>query len=74
MKNYFLTLFIVATTILNAQEAIIKGVVTTNDNIPVEGVSITYLTNGTTTNKKGKFQLTIPANQEITISFRHLSF
>lgn len=59
--------------VTNAQTARIKGIILDNNNRPVEGVSINYQENGTTTNENGFYVLTIPANQKISISFTHIS-
>ena len=57
-----------------AQKATVKGIVTTSKNKPIEGVDITFLNNGTTTNSLGEYTLEIPADKEISIKFSHLSF
>ena len=43
-------------------------------NLPIENVTITYGTQGTKTSKDGDFTIQIPANQEITLTFSHISF
>ena len=68
----FLLLFL--TISLSAQTATIKGVIKNIDKKPIEGVSITYLNYGTTSNKNGAYELNIPANVEISILFSHVSY
>ncbi|MFO7674561.1 MAG: carboxypeptidase-like regulatory domain-containing protein [Lutibacter sp.] len=75
LKSATLTLcFLVATTFLTAQTATVKGVLKTNSKSPVEGVAITYLNTGTTSDEKGEYVLKIPANAEIKITFSHISY
>jgi hypothetical protein len=65
---------LLATSLITAQTATVKGVLKTNKNTPIEGVAITYLNTGTTSDKNGEYRLTIPANTEISLTFRHISF
>ncbi|MBE0424982.1 MAG: carboxypeptidase-like regulatory domain-containing protein, partial [Lutibacter sp.] len=75
LKTATLTLcFLLATTLLTAQTATVKGVLKTNSKIPIEGVAITFLNTGTTSDEKGEYVLKIPANTEITITFSHISY
>jgi len=74
LKTATLILFLLVTATVTSQNAIIKGVVKNTHKIPIEGVSITYSKYGTTTNKKGEYQLTVPATVNLTITFSHLSF
>jgi len=66
--------FLLATTLLTAQTATVKGVLKTSNKIPVEGVAITFLNTGTTSDENGEYVLKIPANTEITVIFSHISF
>ena len=66
--------FLLAATFLSAQTATVKGVLKTNSKTPIEGVAITYLNTGTTSDENGEYILKIPANAEITITFSHISF
>lgn len=57
----------------NAQTAKILGVVLDENNMPVESVSIRYNeTNGTTTDINGYYDLIVPANKKITLTFSHI--
>lgn len=66
--------FLLATTLITAQTATVKGVLKTNSKTPLEGVAITYLNTGTTSDEKGEYVLKIPANTDITITFSHISY
>ena len=57
-----------------SQTATISGVILDEGNLPIENVTITYGTQGTKTSKDGDFTIQIPANQEITLTFSHISF
>lgn len=75
LKTATLTLcFLLASTLITAQTAIVKGVIKTSSKTPVEGVAITFLNTGTTSDENGEYLLKIPANTEITIKFSHISF
>lgn len=66
--------FLLATSLITAQTATVKGVLKTNIKTPIEGVAITYLNTGTTSDENGEYSLKIPANAEITITFSHISY
>lgn len=59
---------------LLAQRAILTGVVTSRDNVPIEGVNIRINENvGTGTDQKGWFRLGIN-NEHIQIEFLHINY
>lgn len=75
LKTATLTLcFLLATTVITAQTATVKGVLKTSNKTPIEGVAITYLNTGTTSDENGEYLLKIPANTEITLTFSHISY
>ncbi|VAV83943.1 putative ferric aerobactin receptor, partial [hydrothermal vent metagenome] len=57
-----------------AQTATLKGIILDNNNIPITNVNIKSGNDGTSTNNNGFYILKIPANQDVTIVFTHLSF
>lgn len=57
-----------------AQNATLKGTVKDSNKKPIEGVAVSYENHGTTTNKKGEYELSIPSNIEITVEFSHVSY
>ena len=67
------TVFFLITLAITAQTARIKGVVLDKNNRPVENVNVSYSNIGTQTNKNGFYDLKVPANQNITIIFTHIS-
>ncbi|MFK5958861.1 MAG: carboxypeptidase-like regulatory domain-containing protein [Lutibacter sp.] len=74
LKIVTLILFLIVTTTIVAQNSVIIGIVKNTDKEPIEGVAVSYLNNGTTTNNKGEFQLTVPGDIEIKVVFRHISY
>lgn len=76
MKTSTLTslfLFFVTTGTLLAQNATIKGVILDESNVPLSGVNVTYNVSGTLTDFNGYYLLEIPSNQDVTITFSHIS-
>jgi carboxypeptidase-like protein/TonB-dependent receptor-like protein len=74
LKTLILTLFLLITAPLIAQNAIIKGVVLNKNNIAIEGAAVSYLNQGTTTNKKGEYKLSVPGGSKIKVTFSHISY
>ena len=74
MKNLTLTLFLLFTGIICAQNAAVKGVIKNEFKKPIEGVAVTSGKYGTTTNHKGEYSLTVPADVEITIKLSHVTY
>lgn len=54
--------------------ATIKGKITNENNTPIEGVAISYLNKGTTTNKNGEYQFAIPIRKTVKVIFTHVSY
>ncbi len=73
-KFQFLTsLFILLPFFVFAQTGTLRGVILDEFNNPVDNVNIRVDDTGTTTNENGFFILKIPANQDITVTFTHIS-
>ncbi|KAB1070723.1 TonB-dependent receptor [Tamlana haliotis] len=68
------TLFFILCHISFGQTATIKGIILNENNLPVEQVNIKHKNDGTTTNKNGFYSITVPANQDISLVFTHLSY
>ncbi len=56
----------------NSPTATLHGIVFDTQNNPLLGAEIAYANHGTTSNKNGFYQLTIPANQSITITIAYI--
>jgi hypothetical protein len=74
LKTTTLFLFLFFSTFIFAQNATIKGVVTNNFKDPIEGVAVTSEKNGTVTNSKGEYSLSVTANTDLTIIFSHVTY
>ena len=74
MKHISLLLFIIPTIIFAQKTAIVKGTVTNKFEDPIEGVAISYLGKGTTTDKNGNYQFSIPIRKTVLITLSHLSY
>ena len=74
-KRYFLPVlaFLFCLTAFS-QTATIRGIVLDENQTPVPGTNISFGTDGDITNSNGFFQIEIPANQEITITFSYVGF
>lgn len=57
-----------------SQSGTLKGVILNDANNPIPNVNIKAQDKGTVTNENGFFILKIPADQEVTVVFSHLTF
>lgn len=57
-----------------SQSGTLKGVILDDANNPIPNVNIKAQDKGTVTNENGFFILKIPADQEVTVVFSHLTF
>ena len=74
-KNLLLlALFIFISINSFAQNAVIKGVILDENNIPISGLNVTYESNGALTDFDGYYLLEVPSNQDVTIIYSHVSF
>ena len=68
-------LFLLFPLVIFAQKtATVKGTILNKFNNPIEGVSISYLNKGTTTDKNGNYEFTIPIRKTVTATFTHVSY
>ena len=52
----------------------VKGTIINKFNDPIEGVTISYLNKGTTTDENGTYELKIPIRKTVTVTFSHVSY
>ena len=57
-----------------AQTATVRGVILDEKRLPVENVNIALNNRGTQSNANGFYQLTIAADEKVTITFSHISY
>lgn len=79
MQKIQLTLFLIlfSFSALSAQEtATVEGFVLDSNQNPIVTASVAVMgeSGGTITNEKGYYQLTVPANKQISIKFSHISY
>ncbi len=67
----FFTLFISSSTV--AQKALLKGIILDENNTPVQGANISFENSGTQSDQNGVYELSIPANKEVTIKVSHIA-
>ena len=74
MKKILL-LFVLMPCFLMAQKTtILRGTVKNSQKESIEKVSIKYGKSGTVTDENGNYQIRIPLNEEVTITFSHVSY
>ncbi len=73
MRQLIFILFFPA-LIFAQKTATVKGKITDRNNTPIENVAITYLNKGTTTDKNGNYEFSIPIRKTVTTTFSHVSF
>jgi hypothetical protein len=74
-RNFLLLLILfVSSTLLIAQNAIVKGIIVDELEKPLGGVNITYGTQGGLTDLNGVYVLEIPSNQDITLVFSYVGY
>ena len=57
-----------------AQTARVKGILLDESNKPIAKASVKANTTSVISNENGFFQITVPANQKITIEITHVSY
>jgi CarboxypepD_reg-like domain/TonB-dependent Receptor Plug Domain len=68
-----LTLFCISASTI-AQNATIKGVILDENNVPIPAVNVSIGNDkGTQTNFDGYYMLEVPSNQEVVVTFSHVS-
>ncbi|MGB1269283.1 MAG: TonB-dependent receptor [Flavobacteriaceae bacterium] len=74
LKTLFSIALVFTISISFAQNATVNGVILDGMNLPIENVTITYNTTGVKTSKDGDYSIQIPAEQDVTLTFSHISF
>ncbi|REH50662.1 TonB-dependent receptor-like protein [Tenacibaculum gallaicum] len=73
MKKIIL-LLLFPSLVFAQKTATVKGIITNKFNTPIEGVAISYLSKGTTTDASGIYQFTIPMRKTVAVTFTHVSY
>ena len=74
MKNIVFFLFLIPSFLVAQKTTILKGTVKNNKKEPIVNVSIKYNNKGIATDKNGNYQIRIPFNEEVTLTFSHVSY
>ncbi|BCY29660.1 TonB-dependent receptor plug domain-containing protein [Flavobacterium okayamense] len=74
MKKLFVYIALLFGALVFSQTARVKGVLLDEFNSPIENVTIKTNQTGTVTDATGFYMIEVPANEEITISYTHVSF
>ena len=72
LKSLKLSFFLFVPIFLNAQTAVITGVILDSSNQALAGANIRFGATGTSSDASGFYLLKIPADQEVTITFSHV--
>lgn len=73
MKKLLLALLF-PSLIFAQQMSTVKGKIVNKFNDPIEGVAISYLDKGTTTDENGNYQFQIPIRKTVPVTFSHVSY
>ena len=76
-RIYFLFILTFATSVLYAQNTItVHGTIRDAQNMPIENVMALspQIEHNVISNEEGKYQITIPANMEVQLFFRHIAY
>jgi hypothetical protein len=74
VKNLLFFLLFIPAIVCAQKTAIVKGFVKNKQNQPLENVTVSFGNTGTTTKKNGSYEIRIPLNQTITLSFRAVNY
>ena len=74
MKKLFLILFLYPIIVLAQKTSIIKGFIKNSQNKSIEGVSVNFGKNGTTSDIKGYYEIRVPINENINLEFSHVGY
>tara|TARA_R110002072_G_scaffold78485_1_gene181929 strand:+ start:5731 stop:8178 length:2448 start_codon:yes stop_codon:yes gene_type:complete len=74
VKKLFLFILMLPFSLLSQNTTTLKGIVTNKQNSPIKDVAVSFLKNGTTTDAKGYYELTIPIRKTIEVVFSHVSY
>ena len=57
-----------------AQQAIVRGIITSNDQAPIQNATVISESNGTTSNANGFYSLQVQSNKDIQVIFQHIGY
>ena len=72
--NYFYTYLLLLLSFAGiSQNGTVKGIILDENNQPVDGVNVSYLSKSSITDNNGFYEIVVPANQRIVLVFSHVS-
>lgn len=74
MRKFLLLLLLLPALAIAQKTALVKGFVKNKQNQFLEGVTVTYGDVGTVTKKNGSYEIRIPLNKTITLTFRSVGY
>tara|TARA_R110002073_G_scaffold128999_1_gene274957 strand:- start:6025 stop:8475 length:2451 start_codon:yes stop_codon:yes gene_type:complete len=74
VRKLLLFLFILPAFVWAQKTAIIKGFVKDSKNKSLEAVNVSYTNTGTSTSKSGYYEVRIPLNEKVTLTFSFLGY
>ena len=57
-----------------AQQAIVRGIIINNNQVPIQNATVTSGSNGTTSNENGFYSLQVQSNKDILVIFQHIGY
>ena len=57
-----------------AQQAVVRGIITNNNLVPIQNVTISSARGGTISNVNGFYSLQVQSNKDIQIIFKHIGY
>lgn len=74
MRKLFFLLLLAPAFVFAQKTALVKGFIKNNKNEFLEGVSISYADKGTVSKKNGSYEIRIPLNEKVTITFSYVGY
>ena len=57
-----------------AQQAVVRGVITNSNLVPIQNVTVISGSNGTTSNTNGFYSIQVQSNKDIQVIFQHIGY
>ena len=57
-----------------AQQAVVRGIITNNNQISIQNATVISGSNGTTSNANGFYSLQVQSNKDIQVIFQHIGY
>ena len=57
-----------------AQQAVVRGIITNNNQVPIQNATVISGSNGTTSNANGLYSLQVQSNKDIQVIFQHIGY